>query len=460
MNDFVGMEQGAHLRQSLSAGMRQGLEVLQASQIELTAKVQEALVTNPVLEEVLSSESLWEEGEWESELSPDGWNEYVSPSVSGQEAQRKHEYVLDSLAVKESLSEHLEAELLEAALPEKRETIARFFIGMLNVRGLFEGGKEALFAEARASLGKCSEEELELALEWLQACDPAGIGAFSHEESLWLQLRAQGKEESLAAQLLKNSFDVLGQKSYKEWAQEWQVSEEAVQEAMEQISHLSLNPAVAYDSESLVTLVPDVEVFWEEEKKQWSFSFLKPSWGQLRLSDHYKDQLASAGTKGELRAYLKHCFAEGRQLMQALAQREETLGRIMRVLLQEQRRFFDEGPAFLAPLSLTQLAQRLELHVTTISRAVSGKYLQCSWGVFEWRYFFSSSVVGEEGEALSQRVIKQRLLELIKEEDKRSPLSDQQLAVQLAEQGVSLARRTVAKYREQLGYPAAHLRRL
>lgn len=454
------MQQGVVMRQGISTVMRQGLEVLQASTAELGQLVGQVLATNPVLEEVEQG-SPFEEELWNDNSSEEGprddWREHlVSSYEMGQ--QNAHDYVLSSLTSQPSLAEHLWTQLEEQSdAPELLEA-GQYLIESINARGFFESSWEDIVKDSPVT-----ELWLKKALSLIQSFDPAGVGAFSLSHCLLLQLHALGKSESLAALLVREHMDDITLHSYADWAKILGVEVKDVQASIEELSRLSLNPGVAYNDDYVTSIVPDFEVFEDDGQdghKALVFKALRGGIPVLKLSDEYKEKLAESGNIPEVRQYLKECFQQARQLIHSLEHREQTLHKIMHFLLWEQRQFFEQGREYLVPLGMSDAAQVIGVHPTTISRAVSGKYLRCAQGIFELRYFFSSGFVMDSGQQVSQHGVKEAIQRLVREENKSVPLSDVQLVEQLKKMGISVARRTVTKYREQLAISPSHVRKI
>ena len=414
-----------------SAAMQQFMRALQATNMELRTLTTQAMAANPALEE---------------ELPPP--DEEREPLETDTAAARRHDFLLDSLTEAPSLSAHLEEQIRRSALPAKVEEAALQLVQQLDTRGYF--------SEAPADIARqhgWSPPLLSKALQAVQDLDPAGVGAIDLRESLMLQLRREGEEASLAMQLLQDFWPQLVQHRYADAARELGESEPAVAGAARRIAQLNPNPGAAFDREDNSVMESDVLVTRKGDNLEVSLTHANIP--RLTLSAEYREMMAEQADKPEVRRYLSRCFSEGRELIKAIAQRQETILRVAQEIVQRQRAFFLHGPAAMVPLRMEQVADATGLHVSTISRAVNGKYLKCSWGVFELRHLFTTDL----GDSLSPEAVQARIRELIAAEDSRKPLSDARLEGLLAAEGIHIARRTVAKYRDQLRILPASLRK-
>lgn len=413
-----------------TAAMQQFMRTLQATNMELRTLTTHAMAANPALEELPPADEEREQLETDTA------------------ATRRHDFLLDSLTEAPSLAAHLEEQVRRSALPAKIEEAALQLVQQLDTRGYF--------SEATADIARqngWSAALLGKALRAVQDLDPAGVGAIDLRESLMLQLRREGEESSLAMRLLQDFWPQLVQHRYADAARELGESEPAVAGAAHRISQLNPNPGAAFAREDNSAIEPDVLVTRKGDKLEVSLTHANIP--RLALSAEYREMMAEQADKPEVRRYLSRCFSEGRELIKAIAQRQETILKVAQEIVRQQRAFFLQGPAALAPLRMEQVAEATGLHVSTISRAVNGKFLKCTWGVFELRHFFTTDL----GDSVSPEAVQARLRELIENEDPRKPLSDAKLEQLLATEGITIARRTVAKYRDQLRILPASMRK-
>lgn len=428
------MQQGMKQSMVATAAMQQFMRTLQATNMELRTLATQAMAANPALEEL-----------------PPPDDEEAPPALDIQAVQR-HDFLIDSLTEAPSLGAHLEEQIRRSALPDKVEQAALELVQHLDERGYF--------AEAPAEIAaqqQWSSRLLRQALQAVQDLDPAGVGAIDLRESLMLQLRREGEENTLAMQLLQNHWSDLVQHRYAEAARTLGESEPAVAGAARRIAQLNPDPGSAFEHGENSVVIPDLLVQIIDGEPQVSLTDANVP--RLALSAEYREMMAEQADKPEVRRYLSRCFSEGRELIKAIADRQKTILSVAQEIVQRQRAFFLKGPAALVPLRMEQVADATGIHVSTVSRAVNGKYLQCSRGVFELRHFFTHALPGSEAEALSPEAVQARIRELISAEDPRHPLSDAALEKQLAAEGIRIARRTVAKYRDALRILPASMRK-
>ena len=435
----AGMQQGMKQSMVATAAMQQFMRTLQATNMELRTQVTQALAANPALEELPPQEQ-------EEDIS-----EFTTPDTA---ATRRHDYLLDSLTEAPSLMAHLEEQIHRSALPAKVESAALLLVQNLDDHGYFSESPTNIAAQHG-----WSKSQLSKALQAVQDLDPAGVGATDLRESLILQLRREGEDASLAMQLLETRWNDLVQHRYTEAAQALGVSEPAVAGAARRIAQLNPDPGSAFQRDTNTAITPDLVVTLNEEG-ELEIALTDANIPRLALSAEYREMMAEQADKPEVRRYLSRCFSEGRELIKAIADRQKTILQVASEIVQRQRAFFLHGPAAMAPLRMDQVAEATGLHVSTISRAVNGKYLQCSRGVFELRYFFTAALPTGNAGSISPEAAQARIRELIAAEDPRHPLSDAVLEQKLAREGITIARRTIAKYRDLLRIlPASQRRR-
>ena len=426
----AGMQQGMKQSMVATAAMQQFMRALQASNMELRTLATQAMAANPALEELPPEE------ETEDASTPD----YA--------ATQRHDYLLDSLSEAPSLAAHLEEQVRRSALPAKVEEAALELVQHLDERGYFADAPQEIAAQHG-----WSKNTLTKALQAVQDLDPAGVGAADLRESLVLQLRREGEEHSLAMQLLQKHWQQLVQHRYAEAARELGESELAVAGAARRIAQLNPDPGSAFARENTSIITPDIIVTRRGDELEVTLT--DANIPRLGISAEYREMMAEQADKPEVRRYLSRCFSEGRELIKAIAQRQQTILQVAQVIVQHQRAFFLQGTSALIPLKMEQIADATGLHISTISRAVNGKFLKCSFGVFELRHFFTTALDG-----VSPESIQTRLRELIEAESPLHPLSDARLEQLLAAEGITIARRTIAKYRDQLRIlPASQRRR-
>lgn len=459
MND-VSLQQGMARRMVAGQAMQTGMQVLQASSLELHQIVQQALAANPMLEDVLPAgqEVLADEASLEAyERRDDGWSEFTAEGRDDASAARR-DFMYDSIVARESLKEHLMAQAVFSGLEGRARDALALLIDLLDEKGFLIESPEALAERECFSMKDMGE-----ALTALREMDPPGVGAKDVRESLLIQLERRGRKGSLAYRLVRHCWRELALHRYEEAAELMDVTPDLVAEALEVIRSLSPRPGSAFSADCNLHLLPDVVV---EEAPDGTFdvALTNEHVPRLQLNERYMEMMSESSGDRDLRQYLRQSFRGGQELIRAVEMRQETILRLARVLVQRQQDFFRYGPSRLKPLGMEDVAGELGVHVSTVSRACRDKYLLCRWGLRELRWFFSVSVAtgdkaGTKAGGLSQGAVLEMLRELVAAEDPAKPFSDARLAEALKEQGADIARRTVAKYREQLNILPATLRR-
>jgi len=451
---MAGMDQiaGLALQQTMSPQMQQSLNILQAPLTELRQMVDTELRENPALEEVLP-ENPAGEPERKSEME-DQWNEYYAQRAVAEpwtkEALEKRQHFFDSQTRPETLQEHLLGQLLAASWTKPEARIAVEIIGNLDGQGYFRTDPaDVAYAAQSDAL------EVEKVLERVQEFDPPGIAARNLGECLFLQLKRQGREYSTEARIVRHHLEELGRKKISEIAAALDVPVQEVQRAAEAISNLNPRPGSAFSTEPEQTVIPEIVV--EREGDGYQIRLNGDEIPVLRISDSYKDMLPDSSR--EVRDYLRDKIKGGKFFIRSIQQRQQTLMNIGREIVARQQEFLDRGPSHLRPMTMSQVADAVGIHETTVSRAASGKYIATPQGIFEIKYFFTHGYTNSEGEAVSNESVRQAILAIVRDEPPRHPHSDQDMVRLLREQGLAVARRTVAKYREQLGILPSHLRK-
>jgi RNA polymerase sigma-54 factor len=461
-----GLQQSAQMaqQQMLSPQMRQSLEILQATSLELEQLVRQELETNPVLEEEVPEAGepageTEEEEEAEAEAEEwrqleDDWNTFSAAGAqqadAETEARRRH--FLEGVAPPETLAQHLEKQLGRLALDPVQRRVATLLVGNLDEDGYLAASPEEVADEAGAE----TAEVIEM-LHLLQTLDPPGVGARDLAECLRLQLARRGEAQGAAARIVDRHLDLLGRKKFAELASALRVPPEEVRRAAALIASLNPKPGRVFSGEAAQALAPDVVI--EKVGDDFVVSLVRDSVPHLRISRTYRDLLGAAAGTAEVRGYLRDKIRGGKFLIKSIQQRQQTILAIARVVAERQRAFLAEGVSALVPMTMSQVAEAVGVHETTVSRAIAGKTVATPQGVFEMKFFFTGGYRAADGAAVSSTSVKDVIAALIRGEDPHQPLSDQQIVAGLGEQGLAVARRTVAKYREALGILPSHLRK-
>ncbi|MBU6182148.1 MAG: RNA polymerase factor sigma-54 [Verrucomicrobia bacterium] len=452
---MAGMQQVAKmaLQQSLSPQMQQSLNILQAPLTELRQLVDTELRANPALEEVAPEKPVLNEEAPASNLE-DQWNEYYSQRATAEpwtrEALERRQHFLDSQVRPPTLTEHLLEQLHTASWPREEATIAAEIIGNLDDGGYLRASIEEIAANLEVPA-----TDVETILGKVQEFDPAGVAARTLSECLLLQLKAQGRQYSTEMRIVRHYLDELGRKKLSEIAKALDLEIPEIQRAAEVIAHLDPAPGRTFAPDSNQIVTPEVVVEYDGE--DYTVSLNSDEVPRLRISDSYKDMLA--GNSKEVRDYLRDKIRTGNFFIKSIQQRQQTIMNIAREIVVRQREFMERGPTHLKPMTMGQVADAVGVHETTVSRAAAGKFMLTPQGIFEMKYFFTHGYTNSDGEGVSNESVRQAIAQIVKEENPKIPHSDQDIVTMLSGRGIKVARRTVAKYREQLGILPSHLRK-
>ena len=453
--------------QRLAPQLIRSLNLLQLPKLELEQLVKQELDLNPLLEEVETTEqnldqeepeSSQDEKELDYDLDEAAWGKYldeISNMESGlgtdfdpDEEERRleppdevqlHEHLLDQLRLAFSSGEDIR--------------IGEYIIGNLDDRGYL-----ACTVDEIAESLDVTPEKVERVLKVIQRFDPTGIASRDLRECLMVQLEERGLQDSLAMRIVRDHLDDLTKRRYKEIYSSLGVTEDEVREAEELISTLNPKPGNTRYSPAPRFIDPDMIV----EKYGDEYVVVLNDWSipSLRVSPFYRSILRDPSkVPEETRKYLTEKLNSARWLINSINQRRTTMLRVMNYIVEAQKDFFENGVSHLRPMKLQEVADALGLHQSTISRVVNGKYVQTPHGVFELKFFFDNKVPSDSEKDLSSTSVMSRIRELIEGEDPKSPLSDQQIVEILRKEGIDIARRTVAKYRDKMGINPARYRR-
>jgi RNA polymerase sigma-54 factor len=298
------------------------------------------------------------------------------------------------------------------------------------------------------------EEEIAPILHKIQRLEPKGIGSRDLEECLMIQLEVE--EGSLSHRIIHTCFDDFMHKRYDKIRGRLDCSEEELHDAVEHISHLNPRPGEGF-SDKFQTVIPDVIV--REDGDDWVITTNDGGLPELRISQMYEDKLENGSFDSEAKKFIKEKMDSANWFIEAVHQRRVTMVNVMRSIILFQPEWFAGNMDFLRPLKLQDVADKIKMDISTISRSTRGKFVDTPYGIFELKHYFTDSIELSDGRILGTFILKRALKKIIQAEDKHKPLSDDILVVELAKDGYTLARRTVAKYRDQMGYPVARLRK-
>src|ERR1041385_4747668 len=470
-----GMQQTQNLalQHVLSPQLQQSLLILQTPLLELRNLVQQEMETNPVLEE-LPAEPGTDQGnegessgddnfknEFEKLASQDEeWRDYMAQSASysggsrdSKEAQEKRQSLFDSIPVQETLQQNLIGQLNQSVLEANDRKAAELVIGNIDDNGFLQSTLEDM-----ALNSGIPKQDFEKMLALIQSFYPAGVGARDLRECLLIQLHRQGKEQTIEYKVVSEHMEDLGRRRFPEIARRMGISIEDVQKAADNIARLNPRPGQVFAAAPQNYVLPDLVV--EKVDGDYQISFNNDQIPHLRISNLYKDIIASGEAQtSDVKDYIRDKIRSGKFLIRSIHQRQQTIMNIAQQIVSRQRDFLEHGPSHLKPMTMAEVAEAVGVHETTVSRAVSGKYMATPQGIFEMKYFFTGGYQTATGESLSNTSVKQAILDLVKHESGSAPLSDHEIVEILSERGIPIARRTVAKYRSELNILPSHMRR-
>jgi RNA polymerase sigma-54 factor len=407
-----------------------------------------------VEEDVLDYDNVEEDINWDELINDESQFDYKPPRDpdEDEEVERPNAY-------QPTIYEHLIQQLHENVDDEVEFRIGEYLIYNIKEDGYLD---PEIDLENVAMIFNVPGEKVEKVLKKIQKFDPVGIGARNLQECLLVQLEELDDIwiHDLARTIVKNYWEDFINKRFDKLEQALEVDRESIREAIEVIQKLNPKPGEAYFDTKLNYVVPDFIV--EKVDGKFIITLNEGNLPPLRISPHYLKLLSQRkGVNKEVRSYLKKKLEAARWFLNAIHQRRETMMKVMTAIVNRQYDFFDKGPEHLKPMIMKDIADDIGMDISTISRVVNGKYVQTDFGVFELRSFFTEGIQTADGEEVSTQKVKQRIKELIENEYQLNgkPFSDQQLANILNKEGYNIARRTVAKYREQLGIPVARLRK-
>lgn len=474
------LKQSLKLTQQLlmTPQLQQAIKLLQLSRVELEEFVAQQLAENPVLEEGISQSNeernlaekekesremdindarmseaanIVDKADGESHPGDVDWDAYSrhkesETPIPSSMSRRDDEFPnYENIVTKAStLNDHLMEQIGEIDFDEEEQRIATLLIGNIDERGYLQTTVEEI-AEAEG----LDPEIVEGVLDTIHRFDPIGVGSRSLQECLSVQLRLQCLRNGIVEKIVESHLHDLETRNYNAIAKALKIPLETVIENVQIIADLEPVPGRQFGADATQYVVPDVYVF--KLGNEWHVGMNEDGIPSLQVSKVYQDLLqAETQMKGDDKEYLSDKLKSAMWLIRSIQQRQRTIYRVTECIVQRQMEFFEKGVEHLKPMILKDIAEDVEMHESTISRVTTNKFVHTPRGIFELKYFFNSSVSRTDGESMASESVKRMIADIIKEEDPKKPYSDQKIVDMLEDKGIQLARRTVAKYREQL----------
>jgi RNA polymerase sigma-54 factor len=462
------------LQQKLSFQMIQSLKLLQVNTLQLEQVLKTELEMNPVLEagdeteqdaddahehdEKDDKESEKEAEELDVNEDSIDWEEYLEEGFDlgysyNEEIDPNGERYEPTPVYQDSLEEHLTKQLTEKKFSERKQLICEFLIGSLDTDGYLR-----IPIADIAEFIHTDPFEIEEVLQVLWTMDPPGVGARNLRECMLLQLRARRKEGTLAMRIIDETWDLFEKLKIPEISRHFGVEPKQIQDALETLRTINPKPGYQYNPDKPSTIIPDLIV----EKIDGKFVVMlnDRSVPSLHINKSYANMIKrGSSAKKDVKKYVREKFNSATWFIRSIEQRKTTMLKVMYAIIERQEVFFEKGPPNLNPLKLQDVADMVEMHISTVSRVTSNKFVQTRHGIFELKYFFTEAVGRDaEGADISSERIKNRIRQLVEMENTKKPLSDQKISDILSQENLAVARRTVAKYREQMKILPARLR--
>ena len=454
----------------ITQDLRQSIELLPLSNLELSDRIQKELIENPLLEEVAGEEEPYRSGgnepaeqknnteenrsvsEWKE--SYDSYTDSRDYSSAVDKTESRHQFLQNGVSSRESLWDHLLWQLNLAPLSSREIDLGRFLISSIDDRGFLIEPLEDLIRGTRISPDLARK-----VLSHIQEFDPVGCGATGIQETLMIQCRVMRPDDRITMKLLEHHLADLEKLDYRKITKEAGITEEELERSLQFIRTMEPYPGTLHSGNRPDYIIPDLMVIEEEGSLE---VLVNDSWiPGLTVNPAYGDLAKGKGTGKEAdREYLQQKLSSAQWLIKSIEQRRNTMYRVMKAIVEFQAEFFRTGHANLVPLTLKEVAEKVELHESTVSRITTNKFVETRWGIFELKYFFSSSLRGNTGgETHSSRSVQDRIRQFIESEDENHPLSDQEIVELMKGEDVQIARRTVAKYRKVMKIPPADRRK-
>ncbi len=455
--------------------LQQAIKLLQLSRMELLEVVRDEMLENPVLEEesdgeeiqieTKTSETSEDENPLEKQLenkseevmsSPEGelkepkdfdWDDYLNTYnaperiSSGLEELPSYE---NTLSQKENLSDHLMWQLQLSSFSPDEEELGALIVGAINEDGYLQDSLDEIAEKMKVPI-----EKVEAVLQRIQNFDPPGVGARDLRECLLLQVRFFGHDRQILEKLISEHLSDLERKDYKKIAKGMKISIEEVGNLAKMIHELEPKPGRPFIESSAQYITPDAYVY--KVGGDWIVVLNEDGLPKLKLSPFYQNMLRNLNSNENTKEYVQTKFKSALWLIRSIHQRQRTLYKTVKAIVKFQKEFFERGIGHLKPMILRDVAEEIEMHESTVSRVTTNKYVHTPQGIYELKFFFNNGVPSSEGDSVASEVIKDKIKQIVSQENPKSPYSDQKIVTILKSHKIDLARRTVAKYRELLG---------
>lgn len=478
----MALEQKLHLKLSqkliMTPSLQQAIKLLQLSKLELQEVLNQELLENPLLEEsaeeVKAEETQAEETKAENEAEAEKkvetnekekekdsfeeidydayFQDYIEYGYNPRGMGEEHEEfpIENTLTRPPNLSDHLTWQLSMSDASPRTKEIAQFIIGNIDEDGYLRASTEEI-----AASGHYAIEDVEEAISAVQSLDPIGVGARDLRECLLLQLQFMEIDVPLVEVIIRDHWDEFMQRKFVPLAKTLGIDMKSLEGLVEIIKHLDPKPGRKYSNERAIYVEPDVYV--HKVGDEYVIVLNEDGMPKLRINSGYRSMLNSMDSKqdGETVNYIKDKIRSAVWLIKSLDQRQRTIYKVAESIVKHQREFLERGIDFLRPLVLRDVADDIQMHESTVSRVVSNKYMHTPRGLFLMKYFFHSGIDSDTGEDISSLTVKKKIQSYIENEDPRKPLSDSKIMKILNDEGINIARRTVAKYRDELNIPSS-----
>lgn len=433
----------------LTTQLKQSLAILNMSRLEVEEEIRKESESNPLLEAEKNEEGI----DWEKYIKH---MESINIRQDKNDAPYSSENAVDfenMIRSTSNLYDYLIDELKYFKLTFEEKRICKYIIDSLDEDGYLRINDKEIYDELRVDASlfrRC--------LDIVQQLDPPGIGARNISECLILQLERMGISNNIVENIIMNDLELIGRNKLKDIAKKYKISIEKCKEAIEIIRHLDPKPGRACSNDNCVYVQPDVIV--DKIDGKYIVHTNEKDVYNIKINDFYRNMMTDKDSDKEAKEFIKERLNSAATLIKNIESRKSTILRIAEAIIEEQQEFIQKGEKYIKPMKMKDIADKLEIHESTVSRGVNGKYMLTPFGLYEFKFFFNAALeTDNSSEGASSAGIKRDIKDIIDGENKKKPLSDDAISKMLKEKGVSVARRTVAKYREEMGIPSSSRRK-